>query len=66
MIFERSIWRRHSRLALVSRYYPGMVCRENFGRGIHTLMLVEEHANIFGKLPVVSLPGDAQRVAVCS
>ena len=38
-----------------------MVCRKNFGRGIHTLMLVEEGAHIAGKLPVVGLPGGVQR-----
>lgn len=39
-----------------------MVRRKNFGRGIHTLMLVEKGANIAGKLPVVRLPGVVQRI----
>ena len=39
-----------------------MVCRKNFGCSIHPLMLVEERANILGKLPVVGLPGGVQRI----
>ncbi len=57
MIFGRSIRCRQCRLALVSRDYPGVVCRKNFGCGVHALMLVEERANILGKLPVVCFPG---------
>lgn len=38
-----------------------MVSCKNFGRGIHTLMLVEEGAHIAGKFPVVGLPGGVQR-----
>lgn len=49
------------RLAL--RFEPSsMMRRKNFGRGIHTLMLVEERANILGKLPVVRFPGGVQRI----
>ncbi len=62
VIFGRSIRCRQCRLALVSRDYPGMVCRKNFWRGIHALMLVEERANILGKLPVFRLPGGVQRI----
>ena len=39
-----------------------MVCRKNFGCGVHALMLVEERANILGKLPVVRFPGGIQRI----
>lgn len=38
-----------------------MVCRKNFGRGIHTLMLIEEGPHVIGKLPVIGLPGGVQR-----
>ncbi len=38
-----------------------MMCRKNFGRGIHTLMFVEERANIAGKLSVIDFPGGVQR-----
>ena len=38
-----------------------MVRRKHFWRCIHTLMLVEERANILRKLPVVRLPGGVQR-----
>ena len=62
MIFGRSIRCRQCRLALVSRDYPGMVCRKNFGCGVHALLLVEERANIFRKLKVVSLPGAVKRI----
>ena len=61
MIFGRSIRCRQCRLALVSRDYPGMVCRKNFGCGVHALMLVEERANILGKFPVFRFPGGVQR-----
>ena len=43
--------------SLFCAYYAAMVRRKNFGRGIHTLMLVEERANILGKLPVARLSG---------
>ena len=37
-----------------------MVRGEHCWRGIHAPMLVEERANILGKLPVVGLPGGVQ------
>ena len=40
-----------------------MMRGERLGRGIHTLMLVEERANILGKLTVVGLPGGVQRIS---
>lgn len=39
-----------------------VVLSKDFGSSIHTLMLVEERANILGKLAVVGLPGGVQRV----
>lgn len=39
-----------------------IMCCKNFRRGIHALMLVEEGANILGKLPVLRLPGSVERI----
>ena len=54
-----SIQRRWSALIFQT---STMSCSKNFGRGIHTLMLVEEGSHIAGKLPVVRLPGGLQRI----
>jgi hypothetical protein len=39
-----------------------MMLGKNFWCGVHALMLVEERANILGKLPVVHFPGGVQRI----
>ena len=39
-----------------------MIRRKHLWCSIHALMLVEERANILGKLAVVRLPGGVQRI----